>query len=152
MTTYKPDNFQDWRRVLKELEELKGLHRLDEQQGRIRAILRHTGSWRLKECALECVRAMKEPGNELMEEVYSIMCDENAPPEPRMRAVYLVRDLVLRRKEGNEPLPYYQGVTIVDKLRELVGAPMHPILQMRVVRALEKIDEEETDGVLSLKY
>ncbi len=149
MTTYRSDKSQDWRRVLEELEELKGLHRLDEQQDRIKAILRYTGSWRLKECALECVGVMKEPGNELMQEVYSIMCDENAPPELRMRAVYLVRDFVLRQKEGNGPLPYYQGVTVVDKLRELVGVPMHPILQMRIVRALEEIDKAEADEIRS---
>ena len=67
------------------------------------------------------------------------MCDGAVPPELRIRAVHLIRDLILAHKGKNGAIPNYQGASIVDKVKELVGKPLHPILQMRIVRALEDI-------------
>lgn len=139
MATNRLDNLQDWRRGLEELEELERLQLLDRHQDKLGEILKSEGNWRLKEGVLECMRAIREPRDELMQEVCSIMCDGNKPPDLRMRAVYAIRDFVLKRRGKATPLPLYKGVSVVDKIKELVGVPMEPILQKRVVRALEQI-------------
>lgn len=139
MAINRLDNLRNWRRGLEELDELRRLELIDRCQDRLRNILRSEGNWRLKEGVLESMRGIEEPDDELMQEVCSIMCDDNAPPCLRMRAVYVIRDFVLRWKKKLMPLPRYQGTTIVDKIKELVGVPMEPLLQRRVVRALEQI-------------
>lgn len=139
MALNRLDNLQDWRRGLEELEELQRLQLLDRYQDRLREILKSEGNWRLKEGVLESMGGIKEPGDELMQEVCSIMCNGNQPPALRMRAVYAIRDFVLKRRGAPAPLPRFEGVTFVDKIKELVGVPMEPILQKRVVRALEQI-------------
>lgn len=139
MAINRLDNFRDWRRGLEKLDELRRLELIDRHQDRLRNILRSEGNWRLKEGVLESMRGIEEPDGELIQEVCSIMGDDNAPPSLRMRAVYVIRDFVLRWREKLMPLPRYQGATIVDKIKELVGMPMEPLLQKRVVRALEQI-------------
>lgn len=147
MTKQKPDEVKDQCRMVEELEELKRTRRLDDHQSALRRILRHRGNWRVKECALECVKALKEPQKELIQEACSIMCDEDTPPELRLRAVHLIRDFAVKGKERTEPMPYYQGATIIDKLKGLVGVPMHPILQRRIVQAIEEINKADAREV-----
>lgn len=137
------NDVKDWRTLNEELEKLKRFSFLDEHQNEIRKLLRHRGCWRMKECALAGVREMREPGEELIQDVCSIMCDEQAPPTLRMAAVFIIRDFVLAQRKKGEPLLRYGGVTVVNRLRRLVGVPMHPILQMRIVSALEEIDKAE---------
>lgn len=139
MVINRLDGPQDWRRGLEELEKLQRLQLLNRHQERLGDILRSESNWRLKDGVLECMKGIKEPRDDLIQEVCSIMCDESVPPWLRMRAVYVIRDFVLRRKGKVTPLPRYQGATVVDKINELVGVPMEPILQKRVVRALEQI-------------
>ncbi len=142
MKTYKLDDLQHWGRVLGQLEELRELRSLDEHQEGLKRILRYGGNWRLRECAMECVQEVAAPKNALLQEVCTIMCDEDIYPELRMLAVDTLRKLILANA-GIGSLPYSQGATIVEKMKGLVGIPMHPLLQRRIVRAVEEIAVKE---------
>lgn len=142
MKTYKLDDLQDWGRVLGELEELKELRLLDEHQEGLKRVLRYGGNWRLRECAIKCVQEVAAPKNALLQEVCAIMCDEDIYPELRMLAVETLRKLMLANA-SIASLPYSRGATILEKMKALVGVPMHPLLQRRIVRAVEEIAVEE---------
>ncbi len=151
MKTYKLDDFLDWGRVLEELEELKELGLLDEHQSGLKRILRYRGNWRLREYALQCVKEVTAPTKDLMQEICALMCDEDVYPELRMLAVDAARQLILANP-AIASLPFYRGATVFEKMKALVGVPMHPLLQRKIVRAVEEIaarevgsDERKTD-------
>ncbi len=142
MRTYKLDDLQDWGRILEELEELRKLRLLDEHQDGLKRILRYRRNWRLRECALHCVKEVTVPRKELVQEVCSIICDEDVYPELRMLAVDTIRELA-RINARITSLPYYRGTTILEEMEALVDVPMHPLLQRKIVRAVEEIALKE---------
>jgi hypothetical protein len=145
MKTYKLDDLQNWGRVLEQLEELKELRLLDEHQEGLKRILRYTGNWSLRECAMKCVQEVAAPKNALLQEVCAIMCDEDVYPELRTLAVDTLRKLILANASIGS-LPYHQGATILEKMKALVGVPMHPLLQRRIARAIEEIAVKEASS------
>ncbi len=142
MPTYRLDDLRDWGRVLEELEELKRLRLLDDHQDGLRRILRYKENWQLRECALQCTKEVTTPRTELVKEVCSIMCDEDTYPELRMLAVDTIREFI-RADADVVLLTYSRGATILDRMNALVGIPMHPLLQRKIVRALEEIAAKE---------
>ncbi len=141
-----PTSASSRKQALEELEALEGSEQPGAYRDRLRAILKSREPWDLKINALDRIRAMKEPPYELMPEVCSVMCDENVPPELRIRAVHIIRDFALEQKGKTGRLPSYRGAIFVARMKELVGLPMHPILQKRIVRALEEIGPMEAGG------
>lgn len=142
MKTYRLDNFLDWERVLEESEELKELGLLDEHQSGLMRVLRYRGNWRLREYALECVKEVTAPTKDLVQEICALMCDEDVYPELRMLAVDAVRQLI-PANAATASLPFYQGATVFEKMKGLAGVPMHPLLQRKIVRAVEEIAARE---------
>ncbi len=140
MTRYALDDLMDWGRVLKELEELRKEGLLDAHQEGLRRIIRYKRNWRLRECALECAREVRVPGDELVAEVCSIMCDEDSYAELRTRAAEVLADLVRKRK-GDEA--FFRGVAIPDKIRQLLAAPLSPRLGRTLENVLHQIEEKE---------
>ncbi len=145
MKTYKLDNFLDWGRVLEELQELKELGLLDEHQSGLKRILRYRGNWRLREYALECVKEVTAPTKDLVQEICALMCDEDVYPELRMLAVDAIRQLVLANP-AMASLPFHREATVFERMKGLVGVPMHPLLQRKIARATEEISAREVSS------
>jgi hypothetical protein len=141
MNNYRLDNLMDWGTVLKELEELREAGSLDQHQDGLRRIIRYKRNWRLRECALECAGNVNLPDDELVTEVCSVICDDDSYPELRMRAAEVAAELVSRRAAGGV-VPSFEGLTLEEKIRDLLAAPLNPLLARTLQGVLTRIEED----------
>jgi hypothetical protein len=142
MNAYKLDDLMDWGTVLRELEALRREASLDAHQDGLARVIRYKKNWRLRESALECAREVGLPGDRLVAEICSVMCDEEAYPELRIRAAEVAADLVLKRAGGGETTLSSGGVAVPEKMRELLGAPLNPLLARTLRRVLADIEKD----------
>lgn len=139
MGEYKLDDLMEWGRVLEELNELRERGLVDEHQDGIRRVLRYKQNWRLRECALECARNINLPEERLIVEVCSVMCDEDSYAELRILAAQVLGDLVCRYAADQVP-PF--SIAIRGTIRQLLSAPMSPLLEQALQETLMKIGED----------
>ncbi len=143
MSKYKLDDLMDWGRALTELEELRKEGLLDEHQDGLRRIIRYKRNWQLRTCALECAREVRLPQDELIQELCSVVCDEDSYPELRMRAAEVMADLVLKRNGKGEKCPLFKGVPIHQIMKRLLDVPLNPFLAQTLQTTLTKIEEDD---------
>ncbi len=140
MGDYKLDDLMDWGRVLEELKELKERGLLDEHQDGIRRILRYKQNWRLRECALDCARNINLPEKRLMVEVCSVMCDKESYTELRILAAQVLGDLLYR--SAADQVPRVECIAIQKKIRQLLAAPLNPLLEQALRETIIRIEED----------
>lgn len=130
----------EWGRVLEDLKELRERGLLDEHQDGIRRVLRSKQNWRLRECALECLRNINLPGERLLVEICSVLCNVDPYAELRMPAPQVLGDLVCR--SAADQIPVFEGIATQEKIRQLLAAPLNPLLKQALQDTLMRIKED----------
>jgi hypothetical protein len=109
-------NLQDWGEVLEILDELAQNGLMVECQGGLVRILNYKGNWRLREEVLKRLDQIREPTDELIGQVLSILADDNTYYEARiMASKALTRLLKNGEKEARRELNL-KSRKIIEKL------------------------------------
>jgi len=80
------ENLADWGSALNTIEEMAAAGRLSSCQPGLIRILRYKGNWRLREAVLRHVGEIQTPSEELVQQVLTILDDDNIYYDARMLA------------------------------------------------------------------
>lgn len=142
MTNDPFGNLQEWGFVLESLNEIDSSGRLSECQHGLARILRFKGNWRLREEVLERIGGITEPSDELANQVFCIITDENLYYDARILGCRVFVQWMERNPTGLNPFFITEMRTVVERL---VRSPQPPFFEASVRELQSAI---QSSGVL----
>jgi len=142
-------NFWDWGSVIKIIAELRERREMDAHQEGLTRILRYRGNWRLRETALDCVKDVTHPSDDLLQAVLAIMMDENIYCGARVMAAEALADVFSRCPGENKQIGANVTVElIVEKLKQALRQSGPPVFQNALRRQLDHLEQPVSSTVL----
>ncbi len=132
-------NLREWGSALQTLDDLDSAGRLAECQKGLIRILRFRENWRLREAVLQCVDKIETPSDDLMNQVFDLVCDENAYCELRILASRAFRNLVRNQYRNAGRSRAYAAVA--DRMRTLLQSTQPPIFSEALRQCLGDVQE-----------
>ena len=115
-------NLTDWGGALHTLEKLSENGGLSECQHGLIRILRYKGNWRLREEVLQRVGAVRAPSNELIQQVISVLDDDNLYYDARIIAGNALIQLLQNAESAGGDL-HDRARTVAEKLKSTPHPP-----------------------------
>mgnify|MGYP005810636425 CR=1 FL=1 len=127
-------DLRDWKRVLKQIEQVRLAGQLDEHQEGLTRVLRYRYNGQLRRAALRAAPDLKRPSKDLVDVLLEIVRDEYCDLETRLLACDAVRHSISRRRDQEGT-----GGFESDAFRcagEILRAPQPEVLREAVQRWL----------------
>lgn len=135
-------NLMDWGQVVKKLEELKKEKRLDDCQEEFIRVLRYPNNWRLREMALEYIRDVQNPTDNLLKGTLNIMKDDKVYDNARILATKALTELADRKSDtllGDQTI---NSNIIVENMELLLRSTQPPLFHDTLKKCLTRIKGE----------
>ena len=132
-------NLMDWGQVVEKLEELKKEKRLDDCQEELIRVLRYRYNWRLREIALEYIRDVQNPTENLLICTLNMMTDNNIYYEARILATEALAELAKRK---SDTLLSHQTINtniIIENMESLLISTQPPLFHDTLKKCLTRI-------------
>ena len=142
METINLGNLMDWGQVVKKLEEMKKEKRLDNCQEELVRVLQYRDNWRLREIALEYIRDVQNPTDDLLKGTLNIMKDDKVYDNARILATKALAELAERKSDtllGDQTI---NRNTIVKNMESLLRSTQPPLFQDTLKKCLTRIKGE----------
>ena len=142
METINLGNLMDWGQVVEKLKELKKGKRLDDCQEELVRVLQYRDNWRLREIALEYIRDVQNPTDDLLLCTLNIIIDNKIYYDARILATKALAELAVRE---SDTLPDHQTInrnTIIENMESLLRSTQPPLFQDTLKKCLTRIKGE----------
>lgn len=133
-------NLEEWGRVLNELTQLARERTLDDHQPGLVRLLRYPHNWRLREAALEAVRQVRRPAEDLVTAVLRIMTNEDLYHEVRVLAAEALADLIAAGRAAGSQRNRALEAQVIEQMHALLDSPHPPVLHQAVRRVLPTME------------
>lgn len=141
-------NLTDWGSVMDTIEGLRERRKLDGHQEGLTRILRYRDNWRLREIALDCVKEVSKPSDELLHAVLAIMMDEDIYYEARVMAAEALADVFSRCRGENKRLVTAVTVgLVVGEMEQALRQSCSSVFQNAMRRQLEVLEQSVSSTV-----
>jgi hypothetical protein len=128
-------DLREWNRVLRQVDELQAVGKLDEHQEGLARLLRYRFNWRVRRKAVESLSGLAQPHDQILFLVLEITADDHTQFDLRTLAADSLCGLIaMRQKAGrwNADLE----VTVIEKLGGALKAHQPPEFEKAIKRAL----------------
>ena len=142
METITFGNLMDWGQVVKKLEELKKEKRLDDCQEELVRVLQYRDNWRLREIALEYIRDVQNPTDDLLKGTLNIMKDDKVYDNARILATKALAELAERKSDTLLGDQMINRNTIVENMESLLRSTQPPLFHDTLKKCLTRIKGE----------
>lgn len=139
-------NLREWGEVPEQLRQLAESKKLDEHQKGLIRILRYRENWRLRELALDVVKTLESPCDELLGVILDIMMDDSIYGEVRVLAADAMSQLAGRRQTKGTNGRSGDVDRIIEKMNMLLRVPQAPVLHEAVRKSLLMIQGRPPDS------
>lgn len=133
-------NLEEWGRVLERLSEMTRDGRIDEHQDELAVLLRYRDNWRLREAALESIRAVRRPREPLIRELCAILMNEGLYHQVRVLAAEALAVALDRLAASAETAPVQLQRDIREQMHELLDSGQPPVIHQAARRVLPRIE------------
>lgn len=133
-------SFAEWGRVLERLDELTRDGRIDEHQDELAVLLRYRDNWRLREAALESIRAIRRPCDALIREVCDVLMNEGLYYQVRVLAAEALTAALDRLTDRAEGAVIQLRRDIRDRMHALLDSGQPPVIHQAARRVLPRIE------------
>ncbi|MCF8078733.1 MAG: hypothetical protein K9K88_05550 [Desulfobacterales bacterium] len=133
-------NLRDWGPVLDLLDELSERGTISECQSGLIRILRYKGNWRLREEVLKKANHIKNPCNELVQQIISLLADDNLYYDARILAGDALVQLLHNVQNG---FPFELNKEIQKVIEKLQNTPHPPFFEFAVERVHSNVIRPE---------
>lgn len=140
-------NLREWGHIPEQLTELAQSGSLNDHQKGLTRLLRYRHNWRLRELALESVKHLRSPTDELLVAVLGILADNRLYYQVRMLAASVLGEW-LRSSDGSAPQRFEIARGIEERLTRIRELPEPPVLHEAVHCAL--VATQETPALKSM--
>lgn len=139
METVTLGNLMDWDLVVEKLEGLKKEKRLDGCQEELIRILRYPDNWRLKEMALEYMRYVQNPTENLLLSTLNIMTDHTIYYEVRILAASALVELAEKKSDVLNGSQTITKEAIIENMESILSSTQPPFLQVCIEKCLTRL-------------
>jgi len=145
-------NLRDWGGVLERIEALAAQHQLDGHQAGLVRILRYRDNWRLCESVLEYVKDLRQPTDQLLRGVLSIMMDESIYHDARILAAEALATLTAGAQARGDSGAAVDSKIALQKMGELLNTPAPPFFHRAIDGIRETLESSAKDAQETPKH